>query len=247
MKKRLTALLTSLIIMMNLVLFPTYASSITPIQAVPELSLETTSTGEQYLLNETTGEKIIKAYTYNKDGTLFEIPLTEYQRIINSTPKIPSSNSNDISFKSESELLRALTYRYDETSSYVALGTPLKVSSELKGPGEVSISHSSTVSCSFGGDVSVSSTIKKKIQAAASFSWNVSLATEVSDTYTFPVPAGKIGYIQFTPYFDVTVGDLYQGHSESSLADRFLGEVWGKSPQKIDTGFANGLFELVTR
>ena len=41
-------------------------------------SLETFDSGEEYLLNSVSGEKIAKAFGYNEAGELVEIPLDEY-------------------------------------------------------------------------------------------------------------------------------------------------------------------------
>lgn len=225
-------------------------ASATPGQTATKFSLGTSSVGEQYLLNETTGEKTIAAYTYDENGELVKISLSECKNIKESSPRPTIENTPTVQRHIAEDLIlpQAITYRYVEKSAYVENGTPVRVSSDMKGPGKITTIQSTTVSCSFGGDVSLTNTIKKKIELGASFSWNVSLSSEASNSYEFdPIPAGEIGYVQFTPYYDVSIGDLYQGHSESSLPDTYKGEVWGRSPQKLPSGLACGLYELVIK
>lgn len=222
-------------------------TSTTPEQTVTKFSLETSSSGEQYLLNETTGEKTIAAYAYNENGELVKISLSECKRIKESSVPIDNgieSRANPVN----TVLPQAITYRYVETSAYVGNGIPVKVSADMRGPGRITTIQATTVSCGFGGDISLTGTIKKVIELGASFTWNVSLSTEASNSYEFdPIPAGEIGYVQFIPYYNVSIGDLYQGHSESSLPDTYKGEVWGQSPKKLASGLADGLYELVIK
>lgn len=228
---------------------PEMQASTTPAQNASRFSLETSSAGEQYLLNETTGEKTIAAYAYNEDGELVKISLSDCKRIKESSPALPSDNVPTSQAKAADLILpNAITYRYVEKSSYVESGTPIKVSADMRGPGKITTIQATTVSCSFGGDISLTGTIKKKIELGASFAWNASLSTEASNSYEFdPIPAGEIGYVQFIPYYNVSIGDLYQGNSESSLPDTYKGEVWGQSPKKLASGLADGLYELVIK
>ena len=62
------------------------------------------------------------------------------------------------------------------------------------------------------------------------------------------MPEGSTGYIQFTPYLNVTIGDLYYVYTGPLVYDElYVGEVWGATPKEIAGGFADGLFELVLK
>ena len=218
--------------------------------------LKTFESGDKYLYNSNSGQMIVKAYTYDETGTLVEIDLNDYLDIKNSlldVANLPTQISGvSIPLENDKELSYASDYSwvpsYRETNTYIGLGEPVKVTGDVVGPATVSHFNSSTVSHSFGGDVGMTLGIQSAIQASASFSWNVSLESEVSNGYAFPVPEGEIGYVQFTPYLNVTVGDLYYIYMAPFVYDEvYIGEVWGSSPKQIAGGFADGAYELILK
>lgn len=257
MKKFISLLLLSLSLMI-----PVFASntpepspsnqeiqaSTPPVQQASRFSLQTSSAGTQYLLNATTGEKVIQAFAYNEAGELVAIPLSEYKRIRDSMQDLPLADNTSQQFELETYPTspRAITNTYIERMSYVIEGAPLKVSADMRGPGRITTVQAVSLTSSFGGDIGVTIYLEDLIAAGASFTWNSTATSEASNSYEFdPIPAGSIGYVNFIPYFNVSEGDLYQIRSESSLPPRYLGYVWGQSPKTTATGFADGLFELI--
>lgn len=217
-------------------------------------TIQSDPSGFEYLLNIVTGEKIVRAFTYNEEGLLVEISLEECLQIKKSSPSVnaipavdAAVNSVDYGTEDASTLrYETVMYNYQETSTYQANGTPVKVSADSKGPASISYFISQTISCSFGGNISLTTAYKNAISSGASFSWNNTLSSQVQNGYTYPVPSGRTGYIRFTPYMNVTTGNLYQIYISSyGTEEKNLGTVWGYSPKALSNGIADGLYELV--
>ena len=255
MKKKLSTLILSVVLLITCCVFPGYAATNTG-QDVEKSAgvwvLEYDSDGEAYIRNKLTNERIVEAVRCNADGELEELDIEDYVQIKNSLSIDDSaleSNSmnnallgNDIEPMSDSGWM----YLYEETRNYVALGTPIKVSADLRGPGTIFHLDVRTIQHSFGGDVNVPID-QTAITIGAGFSWNVSAKTTTSNGYVYPVPSGELGYIQFTPYLNVTEGDLYHIYAAPFVyLENYLGKVWGKSPRKYGD-LADGIYELVLR
>ena len=256
MKKVLSLILT--LAMIFALCLPVSAASFSEMEETNSESqwvLKTAESGEEYILNRSSGEIIAKVFSYNEFGELVEMDLSEYLVLKNSLPCVTSRSLNTTGtlspYKdntSSSAAKNTWIYDYRETSTTVEFGTPVKVTQDIRGPGKVSHFTSTTIEHSFGGDVSIVGAMKNVIQLGASFDWHISLASETSNGYEFDVPRGYIGYIQFTPYLNVTEGDLYYLYSDILFQDEiYLGEVWGSAPREIEGGFADGLFELILR
>ncbi len=210
-------------------------------------SLETFDSGEEYLLNSVSGEKIAKAFGYNEAGELVEIPLDEYLDIKNSiaASALPESGGS-ADYLTMPMSASSWYYDYRETSSYVGVGTPMKLTADIKGPAAILGWDSVSLEHDFGGETWLSAAMKERIQRGASFPWNIYVDLGTSCDYRFEIPAGYIGYIRFTPYMNYTVGDLYYVYVASLVYDEIhLGEVWGASPKKLANGKCDGLFELI--
>lgn len=201
-----------------------------------------------YLQNQETGEIIAEASELDSAGHLIKIDLVAYANQLNTKPKVPDSPSC-ASFVSEHQVRRtSITYSYREDYSYVGLGSGVKVSPDVVGPATVTYGESTSITESFGGEVSIVASIKTKIQAGASFNWNTSLQSGSQFSAGFSVPSGKTGYIQFRPKYNVTEGTLTQYvRTDSILDDVYTFDVWGRCPIKLATGFADGVYELVLR
>jgi hypothetical protein len=214
-------------------------------------SIETSPSGEKYLFNKLTGEKTIAAYRPDDKGNLVEVSLEECLEIKNSMMRVSGTSAalaDNNYVAPDSANYETVIYDYRQSSTSVGYGTPIKVSADVTGPATISYLTSKTVSCSFGGGISLSAAMQNAIKSGASFSWNTSLSTASSLSYSFSVPSGRTGYIQFTPYLNVTSGNLYQIYVSSyGTTETNLGSVWGKSPKSLSNGFADGLYELVTR
>lgn len=221
------------------------------------LEIKSFPSGEKYVYNHATGEIIAKAFTYNEAGELVELDVEEYVAIKTSQPTISGSSVSpemvdtavlppDGSFETGTNSV-GYSYVYDfrETTTHTRLGDPVKVSADMKGPGYISYFTSTSVNETFGGGLSLSLTIKNAIKIGASFDWNASLTTRTTIGYTYSVPAGYTGYVQFTPYYNVTVGDLYYlTITPFDIIETNMGEVWGASPKELPSGLADGIYEL---
>ena len=254
--KKIISLVLTISIIFSASCLSAYATNTSEAGSSPVWTIESFPSGEEYLYNEISGEIIAKAFCFDETGNLIELDLQEYLLTKNS-PSYTSGSSNlsgpplfstAAVGPNPDDFLRRDTwaYEYRETRTYVTSGDPIKVSADLKGPGTISHLTSIQIGHTFGGDVSFTATIKNAVQLGASFVWNVSAATEESNTYAVDVPAGRTGYVQFTPRFDVTVGDLYYVYTAPFVSEEtYLGEVWGSSPRMLDNGFADGTYELV--
>lgn len=212
-------------------------------------SLKTFPSGEKYLYNENTGDTVVKAFCYTQDGEFVELTLQEYLQIKNSVPYVATNPEHDTNNICEVAAVSSTWYYdYREARAYVGQGDPCIVSSDVRGPGTIQHTQSATIEHSFGGSATIDGTTKNLIQLGASFDWHTSLASETSNSYTFDVPSGNIGYIQFTPYLNITEGDLYMVSVLPGIIDEtYMGEAWGASPIKTSGGFAYGIFELMLK
>lgn len=139
--------------------------------------------------------------------------------------------------------------RYEERYSYHQTGEKRKVTPNIRGGSggaTVSYGDSITIEESFSGGISFSGPIKDLIRAEASFSWNNSLSTSASFNVTFNIPAGQTGYVAFFPQFLVTEGTPFEYRTNSSGSiSEYKYSVTGKSPVKLDSGFADGTYMLI--
>lgn len=202
------------------------------------------------LLNVDTGERLLKAFGCDADGAFVEMDLREYLQIKNAA----SIKGADTIYEGgnrdglNSVFSYSGTYSYRETHSYIGTGTPVKVSGDLRGPGQISLFNTVTISHFFGGEISLNMQEKLAVQTGASFSWNTTLTSESMNGYEFSVPSNRVGYIQFTPYLHVTEGDLYYIQiTPAGTYENFVGTAWGASPVRTGNGFADGCYELILR
>ena len=206
--------------------------------------------GAVILRNTLTGEKLLRALEI-VNGHAREVDLLDYVQELNDMPVLPSVQSDR-----HLQARDIAVFRYEETAAYVARGTPLKLSADFMGPFSFSGPPvpAGTVTRSFGGSFSLTAPIRSAMMDSTAFSWQDSL--ESADSFgdfpdTLQVAPGKICYIQFTPYLNVTEGKVYQQttNATTGTSTHFVcqGTVWGASPKLLDGQFANGRFELMER
>lgn len=158
-------------------------------------------------------------YEVQEDGTLQEISHEQFESQLResesfwrewenqSTSKdnfTDEANTGDIS-------PMALFYLYSENYNTRIMGPGVQVSNELDCTGQtancsivVTTAHTFTDSFQAGLNTSQISAIK----AAASFTWVTSIQNGTGTNYSFPVEAGRAGYVQFFPYYNESSGIL---------------------------------------
>lgn len=199
-----------------------------------------------YLQNRITGEKIVEAFVLDSTGHFVNIDLVAYADQLNTMPQV-SNGSTYEDIVTEPQRRTSISYSYDESTAYVGLGSGIKVTADVAGPADLTYGESASISQSFGGEISITSTIKSKIQSGASFNWNTSLQSSAQFSLTISIPSGKTGYVQFRPRYNVTEGTLTQYVTTDSIVETYKYDVWGQSPIKLATGFADGIYERILR
>lgn len=205
--------------------------------------------GDIVLQNDATGKTIIDAFRFTENGMQVPVDLQVYANELNNaimqeaTLKEISAFTPDIVPQGRPS---TFAYTFEQSSADKTLGTAVKITADIKGPASVSYGESVTVSDSFGGDISINAKIEDAIEGGASFTWENSLSSSAQFSVTYSIPAGKTGYIQFTPYYNLSTGTIVRRLYSPSLVktERFKG--WGRSPIKLSTGFADGIYALVT-
>lgn len=206
--------------------------------------------GELYLENSQTHEQIYEAFHIDEHGNKVSVSLIEYARVVNDYLEIQqiSQVQSDGETIAPSAIgpVTVNTYTPDGPAKKIT-GDPIKVTPDFKGPATMNYAESHTVSDSFGGNISITADIKKLIKAGVTFSWNTTASSSTSFGGTFTVPEGKIGYIQFSPYFNYTTGTLNQKvfQNNTLISDKNY-SAWGYSPVKVGD-FADGLYAPVFR
>ena len=255
MRKR-NSLLNKLITIMALVILVSTTNLITLAAAPPEngtWEVALDEMGEIYLKNTNTGENMVAAYTINENGDIVYYDLTEYANHLNSmageyqqnrsTLKFPITGNEDTKIIAFAD--PAPTYTYAETRTYTGLAPTEKVTPDYTGPCTITLVNSVTTTEGFGGSLSGNADVAKSIKLGASFTWNTSSASATSVSGTWSVPAGKKGYIQFTPYLNVSVGNVTMYYWVGGVFKTLdMGENWGSSPKKVGN-FTDGNYEII--
>lgn len=200
-----------------------------------------------YLQNRITGEVILDAFELDNTGRLVKVDLIAYADQLNSM-SLTSNSSPDANVVEESPERRlSISYSYEEYNAYTELGSAIKVSPDLTGPGQITIGVSVSVGESFGGQISIGGTIKEKIELGASFNWSSSANSSTNFSGGFPVPEGVTAYVNFRPRFHVTEGTLTQYVTTDSITSvDGIFSVWGRCPVTLPNGLADGVYELAT-
>ncbi|GAA0234510.1 hypothetical protein [Metaclostridioides mangenotii] len=189
-------------------------------------------TGEEFLLNEVTNEKVYDVFE-TQDGETVKLSIDE--ALLKFTQSVPINEEPTIQPRIESF--------FKKTSSKQITGSAKKLTQDVAGGSKgatISVSNSATISETFS--ISLDATMKKKVRAGAGFSWNTSLSRSVTTTHR--VPAKKIGYVAFKPYYNQVTGKLTTMlHSGESTTKT----VTANSPKRLSTGVCDGLEYLVTK
>ena len=253
-KKYLSVLLTlALILTTSFTVFAADYSSNENNQGIWEVI--TNADGNTYLENTQTHEIMAKAFKLDTSGNPVILDLTEYAQFLNqSTPILPATQEQSITQKqpeaTDGSVQAVITYAYtfEESESYLGIGTAKKVTPDVKGPATISYGQSVTITDSFGGDLSITGSIKKAIEIGASFGWEHSFASDTTFGLEYDIPSGKTGYVQFKPYYNVSLGILNEKifYDLHLMHDNYY-DAWGQCPVETSTGFADGVYELIIK
>jgi len=261
MKKKISVLFLCFVLL--LACFPNFAFAESNMELNKQSywKVMTNNQGEIYLYNTVTGEKMVQAYRIDENNNIVYLDLEalaghlnamEYAKRLNLVediplPKSPASQKDNDVVPQYTTLLPWREYR--ETRSYTKLGTPEKVTPDYVGPYTITHATSITVTESFGGSVSISGAVKDAIKAGASFTWSRSAQSSTTIGGNTTVPEGKIGYVQFTPYLNVSEGDVYYcvASSTGKITKIYEGTAWGSCPKKLSNGMADGIYQLILR
>ncbi len=172
-------------------------------------------TGEEILLNRITNEKVYEVYeTIN--GESVKLNIDEALKKFNL--------NEDINVKSS----RAI---FGVSSVKKVTGSARKISQDVSGGklgATISIGTSTTVSESFtvGGTTEA---IKSLVRANSGFTWSKSLTRSVTTTHK--VPAGKVGYVAFKPYYREVRGTVNGMIVGTPITEKIV----ARSPIKVGT------------
>ncbi|WP_219694198.1 hypothetical protein, partial [Clostridioides difficile] len=171
-----------------------------------------TETGKEILLNKTTNEKVSEVYE-NVNGKLVKLSINEALEKFNLNEEIITKSPKSI---------------FGVSSVKKITGSARKISQDVSGGKQgatISIGNSTTVTESFtvGGTTEA---IKAAVRANAGFTWSKSLTRSVTTTHK--VPAGKIGYVAFKPYYKEVRGTVNGILAGTSITQKIV----AKSPLK---------------
>ena len=208
-----------------------------------------------YLYNENTGDIIHVAFGIDENGDLFEIPLAEYQLMLQEEHQnlireleefqryfISEKEKYDVHNVGVSPVVITTSWSYSEFSSTTFLQVAERVMPHVISPYTIYIhgGESLTFTENFEGNFNFTTGARRTIQSGAKFTWNASASSNSNFSQTFNTFANRRMAVYFSPRYNVTSGFLTQ---------RFLGGgeitdlVMGFSPRKIGD-FADGVFEL---
>ena len=203
--------------------------------------------GSVYLENDITGEIIVSAFRIDENGHEQPVDLIDYANALNTLsimPAIAATNTQDDVMPQKQT---AVIYSYKETTSYKGIGTGIKVTPDVVGPATITYGESVSVSEQFGGGITITAEMKKKITAEVNFTWNVELSSSANFTVSKDIISGRTGYVEFRPYLNVTKGTLTKKviHSPEGLVVSSTDyDAWGQCPIMLSSGFADGIYDV---
>lgn len=216
------------------------------------------------VLQSNKGGLIREASGFDEDGNLVAVPLSEYLDILtnqtvdsqnvmdaNSTKSL--ENPDDKQIKENKSPNEVWKYRYKQTSISHPYGSGVKVSPSVAGGSSgatISYGYNELIGAIYSGQASSNVSVRDALTIGVNFTWNHSATTNTTFGVSFKVDPGKTGYIEFKPKVTYTKGDsyrdVYNGAGVKIRTDN-LGKAEGKSPKKLNNGFADGVFALVQR
>lgn len=198
--------------------------------------------GDIYLKNTENGRELVQAFRIDEFGNQIFIDLIEYANTLNRATLLPQQ-SVLVEDLSEASAESAYSYIYEEQNSYIGISVNgTKVTPDVVGPATISYGTSATYSASFGGSISLNMDMIAAVVNGASVSWSYSASSSQNFGMTFNVASGRIGYIQFKAYWNVSTGRLFEMplYGPGNIYD-----AWGQCPKVLSNGFADGIYELI--
>lgn len=196
-----------------------------------------------YTIEEINGRDQI-VDTFGKTHELYyangeKVPLEYALSVLNNDALIETNNSVSTRFMPLRSPIAPDTVSLNSKSSYYA--GRVRVTPYVKGPATITYGQSSTVSESFGGNISISASVKGMIiaQAGAQFgvTWNSTASSSSTFSTSFSIPSGKTGAVYFRAKMIRVSGSYY----DSKLKAYY---VYGDTPAKLGS-FADGIYEAV--
>lgn len=129
--------------------------------------------------------------------------------------------------------------KYYRWGTSLSVGSAVKISADMKGPGYISVNQGVTRSSYFS--ISLSTSEKSKVKGSAGFTW-VNSATS-SLTYKMDITDSRTAAIYFKPYYNRTYG--YLRHINTITQSYTEKYVQGYSPVKLGNGTLDGYYYLV--
>lgn len=137
---------------------------------------------------------------------------------------------------------RATGYNFKVTNQATALwaSDQQRVTPQFVGPATITSGKSHTFTASYSGGITFTSAVIDSISATINLT--KSAASNASFSVEYVVPAGKIGYVMFTPRKRTTVGTLEEFASYGYKTYK----ITVVDPVKI-SAYADGLYQLITK
>ncbi|MGL4741779.1 MAG: hypothetical protein ACRC41_13375 [Sarcina sp.] len=214
--------------------------------------------GKQYL--KFNNKEIREAWRYDEQGNLMSVDMEEYLNIINN-----SFNTGDLAlsfdelklgvFKDKEinvikESKEPSNYRYVQTNSRSIYGEPIKITASIDGSeaGAEFIDENHTyISARYGGKALGNIRVKNAIALGVDFEWNNVVKSNNNAGKRCEIRAHTIGHLEFIPKLTYTKGSIYRdiyNAANIKIRTEELGEVEGVTPNKLKSGFADGVFVL---
>lgn len=251
----LISLLTVLFAMMGCSSDKSY---IVPPAETGEWVVTYTEDGAAYLKNSVSGREMRRAYETGPDGTWIELDLTvlvddlnrEIMEAAQFTPPNAAESQEENPIARTNIKTTAFTPQ-SKRDKVTIPGTERVVAGDAVGPATIKYGRSTTVSETFQGGLSFTAVIKDAIRIKAptfNFSWSKSETTSTTLEEEFPVPAGYLGYVEFTPYYYELKGYIIEQTIVTETGDiinsKRYDNIIGYSPMKLDS-FAYGRSQLI--
>lgn len=245
MKKRFTSMFLALSMIMGI------STSAFAANNQDEWLVKYDETGCAYLENSITGEKAVRAVRFDENGIPYDVDLIEYAQELNAPQINDWQNSNPAPLPANSARANVTAERYEQSRWYYTTGAAQKVTANVKGGtsgATISYGNSVSVSDSYSGSLSFTATVKRNIQAGASFSWTTSASSSSSFGVTFKLNPGETGYVAFQPRLYATTGTYIResiNTETGAVTPVSRTTVTATCPVKLSSGFADGTYMLM--
>lgn len=133
------------------------------------------------------------------------------------------------------------TFKKDSEQARLVYNEKRRVTPYVKGPMDIGMTFSSTVTKSIGGKFGASA--EGAIKRSLEISGTVSSAKSEAFNFGGSVPRGKTGYIQFTPRMSVVKGVVTRTEYKNYKEYKTTENITAYYPIKIGS-YADGLYEI---